>query len=237
MISSNSFTFPSAGFVTNFVEAVAGIAKPVGEKLSKVKALFESDRINANVTYVGQIHSVPDTGSEDDRVIWGSQKKIAEYLRENRHKPIFLEGMNSTSPKYMHAEKVEETHRLFPEQLPENLDLLTPAQKSHFVRYGAAPIMHQLGIVTDLHPTISAEKDKEIRDKVNSERAKGNFDPLSPVLRPLFYDQREQALTEKVREFISVPGNKDREIIIIYGAAHNLGKYFNNNTFQYVKTP
>lgn len=50
MILSNNAAFPGTDFVANFVETVAGIAKPVGEKLAKVKqALFESDRINAKV--------------------------------------------------------------------------------------------------------------------------------------------------------------------------------------------
>lgn len=195
--------------------------------------------IQTNVIHLGQSHWINGLKNDPNATqrilrIWNSQKAIAKYLLANPTAEVFIEGRDKTSENAQldHPENYEIAHELFPNGFPSDLDAMNSSQREFFMRVGAAGTLHYFGKIKKLHRAISPERYDEREAAMNREFAKGNRNPYSNELKPLVFDQPEEALIEEIKVYLHTAKDTNRQIVIVFGSGHNFAKYFDPKKFQ-----
>jgi len=184
--------------------------------------------INADVVHLAQVHWSPK--AENDPImlksIWESQKAIAEYLLANPDAAVFAEGYSHTlkTPPCGPNDNI----------IPKKLDSLPSNVRKFFIQYGAAQSLYDLGKIEIIHRSITPKNAAKIDEAIQQERLKETS--AGDELDSLIYEQREQALIKEVRSFLKHPENRNRKIVIIFGAAHDFSKYFNPKKYLRINT-
>jgi hypothetical protein len=184
--------------------------------------------INADVVHLAQIHWSQD--AEKDPImlksIWESQKAIAEYLLSNPDAAVFAEGYSHTlkTPPYGPNDFT----------IPQKLDSLPSDLRKFFIQGGAVETLYNLGKIGIIHRSITPKNEAKIFEAIQQEKLKETFD--CDEHDSLIYEQREQALIKEVRSFLKHPENRNRKIVIIFGAKHDFSKYFNPKKYLCINT-
>lgn len=205
---------------------IQGVKQPDQKSLKP----FSCADICGKVLHIAQRHYSSRYGDEQIEGVWKSQVKIVKELQKRPEVAVFMESLAETSHNYQ-GFYTEVVNIIFPAGIPNQERDWSPLQKKFLAERGAAQTLHYLGILPTLYrainPVLSKNIDKEIK--------KGQDAGLSPIeepLKSLIFDQRDQALVEEVKKFFMIPENKNREVIVIFGAAHDFSGYFPSEKFS-----
>lgn len=197
-------------------------------------------KIQANVVHLGQKHLTEEARNDPRALaeVWNYNRRIMEYLLEHSEAEVFFESLTQTSedPQRLPPRGIARVKKVFPNGLPSDLNLLTYEQRVFIMETRAPIVLHYLGKIKALRRATSSN-DRSLNKAILQEIARAPRDEqgnplLTPALQSMAYDQREAELLEEIKQFIFTAGDRDREIVIVMGASHNLAKYFDPKKFQ-----
>lgn len=225
-----SLLLPLQGFIPREFESIAmeiqGVKKPDQKSLKP----FSCADICGKVLHIAQRHYSSRYGYEQIEGVWKSQVKIVKELQKRPEVAVFMESLAETSHNYQ-GFYTELVNIIFPAGIPNQERDWSPLQKKFLAERGAPRILHYLGILPTLYrainPVLSERIDKEIKKGLDA-----GLSPLKEPLKSLIFDTRDKALAEEVKKFFMIPENKNREVIVIFGAAHDFSRYFPSEKFS-----
>jgi len=148
------------------------------------------------IVHLAQTHWVKEKPSNNLPRIWASQKNIADYLMAHPNAMIFNEGELVTyGYPDLPADVRSDVCARFENVNFADLKSLSAAQKRFFARSGAVAALQLLNkLHRPVHRVMSPAQYDGIESRIQAEYRKGNYDTMGQVLRPLVFDQTEQAL-------------------------------------------
>jgi hypothetical protein len=186
------------------------------------------------ITHLANAHWVKgvEQNAEAYRLVFHSQQKIVQYFLDQQDSKaiIFEEGMTDTFsepfPGPLMSWPVEGI--LFEKNLQDLVNLFNQGTN-------ISQLLYIAGFKCQVRRSISLEKNSEILKEIERLRLPGETSD-SPRLRHLVCDQREQELVNEVQEFLRTTTEQNPEIVIIFGAGHDLSKYFVGQDFTRIDT-
>ena len=207
---------------------------------------FAAPKCNKSIIFLPQTHADVIQGgrkipAEFAEEIAQSQFLIAKFLEAHSNIPIFSEqvdtdqSLKNASPDLLKLAVIY--HQVFPNGVPSNYSALNQDQKFRLSDGGADATELLLGKIPLLHKVVANEQEQNsFFDPLIDWVKKHPNQPFPPDLdHRILYDREEAALREINQFFSTHPAEK--QVILIYGAAHNFFAHSNSFDPSCIKVP
>lgn len=178
------------------------------------------------LTHLGQAHKLPfnyTAGPEYVEKMIESQIKVANYIKNHPDALVFLEGLTESFSGIPEGMFTLSTKMIFPTGLPDDAAKLNSLQKDYLYNAEeAVRTMNRLGELKSMYRTISPEQSKVVDSLISD----GDWSHMIGT--------REVAAMECIKEVLEKNPDK-KEVILVYGDAHDFSKYCSDFGFQYEK--
>lgn len=211
---------------------------------SDQKELFK--QCNQKILFLPQAHNTKYAlikSLDDTNEIASSQLQIARFLQDYNDPNIFTEQLTTFDVRKSDftSEELKELKNMmsnvFPEGLPESVDLLTSIQKEKLINNGGEFINFFLENTTQLRRVVKDKKSFHMLfDPINEWYNSSPQKTYPKYLAKIIYDEREKHALNLIANFFNE--NKEEELaILIFGANHNFSRFPNIFPTQCIFVP
>ena len=197
----------------------------------------------SEIVHLPQLHWV---GSAEDGAtdfldqITDSQLEIIKYVRAHPSILIYLEGQpldlgpSSRSEQSGYSKEpmsnAEAAKNAFPHGIPRFTKEMTIEQKKFLALNGGPETLLYLGEINELKAgEIDLEKYSDSLAKVEALKREMNYDELAAEFHSLYqrlvFDERDSAVFQRAKADLSLPANKYKKAIIVFGANHDFSRF------------
>jgi ankyrin repeat protein len=216
------------GLSMGFTNPVVVDLPPSEGKAQRVEMAFDT---GAQVVHFPQVHGVMGMDEATRGQVLLSQFALARFLQQNPDFVVFDEGcMDPEVPSPERAGGLG-LSRFFPRgSLPGSLGEMTRAQQT-WLAWGAPSLLLGLGDLHRILPAIPPEVDRHLQSRLHL-HGEAPSKGADPAEKSRISEEREKAVAAQVKEFLKL--HPDRQVLIVFGAAHDFSKHFEGMRFSRV---